>query len=319
MRRRHYRYVPCGELQGRPHIVVDGAPRPGTRCTLSHWPGTPTEPRLWADTSAEIVRNALSDARALPKGVDVVTIDHFDVDGAVSLALLVVERLNDVHGDLLVDVATVGDFDVVRSRAAAQVAFALDALPDAHAVLDAIGPVCAEPAAFASLWAPQLAAYDASVALVASPAVSLEEDRRRDLAVVRIEDGTDTAPAAWAGAPLHLAAVHSATPCLRVATIADGRVEVAYRYESWVRFTSRRPRSRVDLSALATRLSELEDDGGTWVFDGAGAITPALHRADAAPTTLDPDRVLSLVRAELDLLDAGPPAWDPYAVRGPSL
>lgn len=317
MRRRHYRYVPCGELRGRPHIVVDGAPRPGTRCTLSHWPGTPTEPRLWSDTSAEIVRNALSDGRALPKGVDVVTIDHFDVDGAVSLALLVVAGLNEVHGDLLVDVATVGDFDVVRSRPAAQVAFALDALPEAAAVLDVIGAVCAEPAAFASLWGPQLAAFDASVALVASPAVSLEEDPRRDLAVVRIGDGADTAPTAWAGAALHLAAVHSATPCLRVATVVGGRVELSYRYESWVRFTSRRPRPRVDLSALASRLSELEDDGGTWAFDGAGAITPALHRADGAPTTLDPDRVLSLVRAELDLLDDGVPAWDPYGAGGP--
>ena len=67
--------------------------------------------------------------------------------------------------------------------------------------------------------------------------------------------------AAWAGAPLHRAAVHSATPCLRVATVAGRRVELRYRYESWVRLEATRPRRRVDLGALAAELTGHEEHG----------------------------------------------------------
>jgi hypothetical protein len=105
------------------------------------------------------------------------------------------------------------------------------------------------------------------------------------------------------------------TPCLRVATIAAGRVEVRYRYESWVRLVSRRPRPRVDLAPVAAELTRAETAGARWVFDGAGAITGALHLADGPATTLDPQFVVDVVCGRLVVLDTGPPAWDPYAAR----
>jgi hypothetical protein len=117
----------------------------------------------------------------------------------------------------------------------------------------------------------------------------------------------------WGGAPLHRAAVHSNTDRLRVATIAASRFELRYRYESWVRLERRRPRPRVDLAAAAAELTRAEGAGGRWVFDGAGALTGALHLADGGASTLDPEDVLSLVCQRLAVLDAGPPAWDPYA------
>ncbi|MDR3648288.1 MAG: hypothetical protein P4L20_04270, partial [Acidimicrobiales bacterium] len=119
---------------------------------------------------------------------------------------------------------------------------------------------------------------------------------------------------AWGGAPLHPAAVHSSTDLLRVATIAGGRVEVRYRYESWVRLETRRPVPRVDLAGVATELSALEGTGARWVFDGAGALTGALHLADGGASTLDPEDVVELLCTRLESLDAGPPAWDPYGM-----
>lgn len=337
-RRPAFAYVPAARLAGRRHVIVDGAPRPGTVCTLSHWPRTPTPEVWWHDVSAGIVLRALAGGARVADGADAVSVDHYDADGVIALALLCVEGLAAEHGELLVAAARAGDFDVVTERHPAQVAFALDALSDVEAAAAALdvappkGPD-ADPTAWAAsqalsilpalaedphrhraLWAPEYGAFEASGAALAQGWATIEERPERDLAIVRVDVGhPDTSGAAWAGAPLHRAAVHSSTSCLRVATVAGGRVEVRYRYESWVRLEHRRPRPRVDLSAAAAELTRAETAGGRWVFDGAGAITGALHLADGPASTLDPEDVLDLVGRRLDQLDAGPPAWDPYA------
>lgn len=323
-RRGSFRYVPLGELDGAPHVVVDGAPRPGTVCTLSHWPGTPTPRSLWADTSAEIVLRARRHPKALPPGVELATVDHFDADGVIALALLVDDGLAERHAGTLAAAANAGDFDVVADRRAGLVAFAVAALGEhrsladaAAAVLDTLPGLVADPDGFEGLWGPEAEAFDVSSGLLAGGAVTIEERPEVDLAVVRVDaSAPELARAGWAGAVVHPAAVHSSTSCLRVVTVWGGRFELRYRYESWVRLTSRRPRPRVDLTALADRLSRLEADGGAWVFDGAGAITPALRRADGAPSGLEPEMFLEEVFKALSRLDAGAPAWDPYGEGG---
>lgn len=316
-----WRYVPIEELGDRPHVVVDGAARPATACTLSHWPRTPTPRRLWADTSAEIVLRARRRPQLLPAGVDLATVDHYDADGMVALGLLVAPDLAERHAAVLVEAARAGDFDVVRSRPGALVAFALEALRcadgtavSAQAALETIGELVARPEDFEELWGPEAAAYDAACALRQRHALRIEEHPALDLAVVRVDgEAADDGAAGWNGAAVHPAAVHSVTACLRIATIIGARFELRFRYETWVRLASRRPRLRVDLSALAEALTKAESDGGRWHFDGAGAITPRLHRSDGAESTLSPERWLSEVGASLAALDRCPPAWDPYA------
>ncbi len=332
-----WQYLPVTEIGARPHVVVDGAARPGTVGTLSHWPGTPTPRRLWADTSAEIVLRALRRPRLLPADVRLATVDHYDADGMIALGLLVVEGLAERHGPLMATAARAGDFDVIHSRPAALVAFALGALGpggaaasddqavtadgavdatalSARRALEVLPALADRPAAFEELWGPEAAAYDAACALLHGGVVVIEEDRARDLAVARIEEDAvgDTARG-WAGSIVHRAALHSATTCLRVAQVVGRRYRLHYRYESWVRLGRRRPRPRVDLTPLAAALTEAETDGGQWRFDGAGAITPHLGRVDGGPSTLSPDRWLAEVRSAFDTLDRLPPAWDPYA------
>ena len=333
-RPRRWQYVPAGALDGRPHVVVDGAPRPGTRCTLSHWPATPTPEALWADTSAGIVRRALAEPRWLPKGVELATVDHFDADGAIALGLLVVEGLADAHGARLERAAAAGDFDVVADRRDALVAFALAALgrPDtdggpgdsadrtalaARRSLEVLPRLAEDPDEFEDLWGKEAAAYDAALALAADGTLRVEEHPELDLAVARVDPtAAAAAGAGWGDAVVHPAAVHSATSCLRVATVAGPRLEVRFRYETWVRLASRRPRPRVDLHGLARTLTEAEADGGSWVFEGAGAITPALRRATGVGGGLDAERFLALLCSALERLDREAPAWDPYAPAG---
>ncbi|HXQ61846.1 MAG TPA: DUF6687 family protein [Acidimicrobiales bacterium] len=333
-----FRYLPAHHLAGRAHVIIDGASRPGTAYTLSHWPHTPTPRELDADLSTEIVRNALRHPERLPAQVDLVSIDHYDVDGVVALALAVVDGLESEYGPLLVGAARVGDFDVVTDRHAALIAFTLNALDDperstgpgasalsgprdplehcgarAAKAMGILFELAGDPERFEAWWREEWDAYDSSVRALADGRAAIEEDPALDLAVVRVDPGvTADGRAAWGSATLHRAAVHSATTCLRVATVAPGRMEFHYRYESWVRLTSRRPRRRVDLERLAHELTAAETAACRWAFDGAGSVSGSLHPIGDAASTIEPERFVELVRGELATLDDGPAAWDPY-------
>jgi hypothetical protein len=266
-----------------------------------------------------------------------VSIDHFDVDGVLAVALLVVEGLDDDHGPLLVEAARVGDFDVVSDRRAALIAFALNGLQrhvaaeyaeaaglrDGHVLacdgdatgraLEVIFDLAADPDRFEPWWHDEVCAYDASRQALAAGRITIEEVPDLDLAVVRADPGVDVTRTRWKSAPLHPAAVHSATTGLRVVTVAGGRVELRYRYESWVRLVSRRPRPRVDLDRLAGELTALETNGARWVFDGAGALRGALHLKEPdASSSIDTAHLIELMSRGLRSADQGPAAWDPY-------
>jgi hypothetical protein len=342
-RRTELRYVPAQLLAGHPHVLVDGAPRPGTACCLSHWPFTPTPAAVAADLSAEIALRALDTPDVLPSGVDVLSIDHYDEDGLIALAILDQPALLSPLAPLLVEAARVGDFGVVHSGSAAQVAFALATLadPDRSPIralrpprrpTDALGVcsvACVEaltllpdlarrPSAYRRLWHEELTAYDAARAALDTGIATVVEEPEHDLAVVQVDVSDPGAQRArWKGHPLHPAAVHSATACLRIATVAGRCFTFRYRYESWVRLTSCRPRPRVDLASVVERLDAEEGAAGRWAFDGASALTGALHLADSGVSTISPERFLEVLRTSLVLLDAAPPAWDPGAPLAP--
>jgi hypothetical protein len=332
------RYVPLGQLAGR-HVIVDGAPRPSTSFTLSHWPATPTPRALWHDLSAGIVLEALRRPELWPDGVEVASIDHYDTDGVIALALLCVQGLADTHAPILLEAARVGDFGVVRDRRAALVAFALAALGDPSrsgplganarpddapatdalsrattAALDVLPSLLADAERHEGLWGREAGAYDAARRALIEGWAWIEERAHHDLAVLHVDvSHPDTPRAGWNGAWLHPAAVHSATTCLRVLTVAGRRYELRYRYESWVRLASGHARRRVDLAPTAEALNARERDGARWVFDGAGAITGALRLSGDAKSSLEPQFVVDTTCQALEVLDAGPPAWDPYA------
>ena len=73
------RYVPYGELAGRPHVMVDGSAADGTTLVLSHWPGSPTPLELAADLSTEIALRYV-ERPDLHVAADVASNDHVDED-----------------------------------------------------------------------------------------------------------------------------------------------------------------------------------------------------------------------------------------------
>lgn len=330
--------------------MVDGAPRPATVVALSHWPKSPMPDRLRRDLSAEIALAAMETGYVdeVREKTSLATIDHFDEDGVIAIAFLVLPGIADSSAELLVEAARVGDFGVVRDRRSALVSFAVGAVGRGEAAPDAsrrptgagacakaagtalalLGGLVTEPARFEALWSAEAASYDASAALIrARRCVSVEEIPEHDLAIVRItrrgSEVDELEAARWSGRPLHPAAVNSVTDCMRVAVLEDHRYEVRYRYETWVRMTSVRLRPRVDLTGLASELSELErraasnptgsdQEPVTWCFDGANATRPTMRTARSRASGIRQDDFVQLLVSHLGRLDGGPPAWDPY-------
>jgi hypothetical protein len=170
----------------------------------------------------------------------------------------------------------------------------------------------ADPSAHRRLWEDEMTAFDASRRALDAGWAVIEERPEHDVAIVSVDVTHPDAPrATWRGRALHPAAVHTATSMLRVLTVADRHYELRYRYESWVRLVTHRPRPRVDLDGMANELSQRETAGATWLFDGVRALTGALHLEPGAESTLRPEDFIASASSWLARLDAEASALDP--------
>src|SRR5438034_4189978 len=93
-----------------PKLSVDGTV--GNAIHFSHWKGNETPASVKADTSTEIALNLVSarNRDQLTRGIDLVTNNHFDTDGVLSVwTVLSGERAMELH-DRLIAAAEAGDF-----------------------------------------------------------------------------------------------------------------------------------------------------------------------------------------------------------------
>lgn len=265
------RYVPYADLVGVPNVIVDGTTRKSTVLTLSHWPGSETPPDLLRDLSAEIV---LAYLRSPEHHVDVdaVSNDHFDLDGFMGVWAMVNPADALANAELVAEVARAGDFAKTTSRTAARVAFTLGALradEDANQTaefqrfLPIVGDVLADVGAFAARWRAEDESLDATERAFDEGRITIEEDEELDLAVVTIDAGANL----WGKhrfslmelAPCHPIAVHNRTDRFRVLYRHGDWVGLNHRFESWVQYQSRQVLPRVDLTALAAELTDVDD------------------------------------------------------------
>ncbi|MBS1998209.1 MAG: hypothetical protein JSS86_17920, partial [Cyanobacteria bacterium SZAS LIN-2] len=104
-------------------MIVDGRSNDTTVLALSHWPDSGTPEKYRADLSAQIVFNFLDDSVAAT--TDVVSNNHFDEDGLVSMFSVLYPKIACQYREILVDVARAGDFGKFSSRDAARISFVL--------------------------------------------------------------------------------------------------------------------------------------------------------------------------------------------------
>jgi hypothetical protein len=296
------------------NIVVDGSPNESSVLALSHWPGIPAPPGLARDLSAEMAF-AYLDAPARHEPADVVTNNHFDQDGLVSIYALVEPEIALAHRELLIGVAAAGDFATYRDRRAARASMVVSRLAEAETscsyseftnqlyeeLLPQLIGIVLDNDRHRDLWADEDAELSASEQALASGAVTIVERPELDLAVVTIADdqpsrsGHRFGGASFEG--LHPMALNNATGRFRLLVVHGRRYRYVDRYETWVQFQSRPVLPRIDMRPLAERLTALESAGVEWSGGDPGGLSPELtHDGES---TLDPATVLKSVTGHL--------------------
>ena len=313
----HMSFAPFHELDGRPHVVVDGPATEGTTLCLSHWPGTPALPAsLEDDLSAQMAFRYLAHPNVLHGDARLVSNNHFDQDGLVSLHALIEPESALTQQELLVDLAAAGDFGTYRYRDAARASMVVSACtepdrspfgplpPDypemtAHLyseLLPRVSDLVSRLEPFRDLWADEDAQLDASEAALGSGEVEIAEHPDVELAVVTVHGRHDWSGHRFGGrrwSGVHPMAVNNATDRVVVLLVMpDGAYRLTHRYETWVTYRSRSLPPRVDLSPLAEELSAHDDV--EWAADPIEDILPSMEPV-AGGSSLSPGTVVATV------------------------
>src|SRR5919205_2747097 len=112
-------------LENVPKLSVDGTV--DNSIHFSHWEGKATPAELKADTSTEIALNLVASPNraALTKDIELVTNNHFDTDGVLSVWTVLTGERALAHRDLLIAAAEAGDFSEYSSDDGVRVSIAI--------------------------------------------------------------------------------------------------------------------------------------------------------------------------------------------------
>src|SRR5689334_13355329 len=112
-------------LEKVPKLSVDGTV--GNSIHFSHWEGNSTPTEVKADTSTEIALNLVASPNraALTHGIQLVTNNHFDTDGALSCWTVLTGERGLRYRDLLISAAEAGDFSEYSSDDGVRVSIAI--------------------------------------------------------------------------------------------------------------------------------------------------------------------------------------------------
>ncbi|HJU56524.1 MAG TPA: DUF6687 family protein [Pyrinomonadaceae bacterium] len=276
---------------------------------FSHWEGNRTPTEVKADTSTEIALNLVGspERERLTEGVELVTNNHFDTDGVLSVwTVLVGERALNLR-EKLIAAAEAGDFSEYSSRDGVRASIVIqgsDAVipgedkgsPLARhlagapvtnearlydLVLPEVERVIARTDEYEFLWRDVWQRIEDALESFASGQSSVEEDETTGLSLVTLAPGLY-------GSHGFSPTRHNA-PFTAISANARGRLylialpmmngwgyRVDYPYYSWAETTVRPRVERRDFTELIERLNELERSGdadagsvrGHWTLDG---------------------------------------------------
>jgi uncharacterized protein DUF6687 len=320
-------------LGGAPLLSVDGTVDDALH--LSHWAGNTTPAELRADTSTEIALNfaAWPQRDEWTRGVEVVTNNHFDADGVLSVwAVLNGERALGLR-DELVSAAEAGDFSEFPSKNAVRVSVLLQGgdnpfVPGVNSpliehlaggervderrayelVMPEVEKVLTRTEEYEPLWREGWTWIEQTLDSFASGRSRVVEDAESRLSIVTLAQdfyGAGGFDPARHAAPYTAVAHNARGEVFLVATpLKEGwSYRIDYPYYSWAE-TYTRPRvARRDLSGLLERLNELEGrTEATWKPDRS-ELTSAVKFLDDAgvqiASRLEPDDVAAELRAVL--------------------
>jgi hypothetical protein len=316
-----------------PKLSVDGTV--DNAIHFSHWQGNETPASVKADTSTEIALNVVAapNRDELTQGIDLVTNNHFDTDGVLSVwAMLNGERALPLR-EKLIAAAEAGDFcefssvDAVRASIVIQgsdspidksgsplaLKFCGEDFVDEARSYDLVLPkveyVLTHTDLFESLWRDPWKRIEVALDSFAKGESRVGEDVPNKISLVTLAPevfgpaGFD--PAAHV-APFAAISHHANGNLFVIGTpLHDGwAYRVDYPYYSWAETIVRPSIPRPDLTAATNALNEMEkNEAGRWVIDSselASAIKFSDVNNQMAASQIAPDDVARMLTDSLD-------------------
>ena len=281
-----------------PKLSVDGTV--DNAIHFSHWKGNKTPASVKADTSTEIALNLVSapDREELTQGIDLVTNNHFDTDGVLSVwTVLTGERALELR-DRLIAAAEAGDFSELSTQAGVRASIVIQGSEspidedagsplarqlagepvsdDARAyelVLPHVEKVLTRTNDYASLWCDPWNRIATALDSFAKGRSRVDEDSEAKISLVtlapEIFSSSGFKPTRHC-APFTAISHHARGEVFLIATPFEGgwAYRIDYPYYSWAE-TIVRPRiERRDFSSLVAVLNEMEaNPAGSWRVD----------------------------------------------------
>jgi hypothetical protein len=315
-----------------PKLSVDGTV--DNAIHFSHWKGNQTPASVKADTSTEIALNvaAAADRDTLTRGIDLVTNNHFDTDGVLSVwTMLNGERALDLR-DRLIAAAEAGDFSEMSSADGVRASIVIqgsdsptdksgsplarqlagkDIDDEARAyelALPHVEDVIRDTDKYEPLWRDSWQRIERALDSFARGTSRVEETDDGKLSVVTLAPGIFS-PAgfnpAQHAAPFTAISYRARGELFLIATpMNDGwAYRIDYPYYSWAETVVRPGIERRDLSEAMSRLNALEGNASArWRVDSSELASAAKFLAGEgtlAASTLAPDSVATELRRAL--------------------
>jgi hypothetical protein len=320
------------DLADVPKLSVDGTV--GNAVHFSHWKGNETPASVKADTSTEISLNlvAAPDREELTRGIDLVTNNHFDTDGVLSVwTVLTGARALELR-EQLIAAAEAGDFselsteDGVRASIVIQgsdsptddsgspLAGQLAGAPvddDARAyalILPRVEHVLMNIDEYESLWRGAWDRIAAALDSFAKGASRVIEDSEAKLSIVTLAPEIFS-PAGFKptrhAAPFTAISNQAASEVFLIATPLDAgwAYRIDYPYYSWAETVVRPKIQRRNFSALMNQLNDLEKNSSArWKLDSSEMTSAAKcldENGKLAASSMQPDIVATHLRNTL--------------------
>ncbi len=277
-------FIPYSKIGKEPLVIVD-ALHPH-HLVFSHWKGANTHTEIAADSSGEIVLNAIS--QNFP-GWDCprISASHFDIDGFVGVFALCYPKLAMQYKALLTEMAQIGDFrhfkpNLAASRDALKACIWMnkleaikfyrpfenpneleDCVPKFNYFLASFPVVLNRLESVKEIWEEE---YEKVLQ-------SLEKINKRtsfpNLGLIHVQ--------AQEAIPYYALFSETEAFDLVYSSYPNQRYEVEYKYTSWIDLASRPSYPRIDLKPLAEKLNTIEKNGFTWSVDGITDTGPILR------------------------------------------
>src|SRR5579884_416332 len=309
-------------MKGVPKISVDGLDPQSHH--LSHWRGNQTPPPLKADTSTEIVLRYLAhpNQKQFFPQVSIITNNHFDTDGLLSVWTLLNPKKAEPMAGRLIAAAEAGDFSSFSSEEGVQMNLLIEALASADespihsqlltypgpkeaflykTILPMLPDLFRRKDEYRSLWRESYDSIIQSMELFEKGIIGVEEHEAESLSVIIDEQR-----------PALQAIDHHCQGNLFLVIEDREReeggfgYELEYRYYAWADTVTRPPIQPIPMDLLAEHLNRHEGPRqGKWMTGGyAGAsMTSALKFTDESGrrylSRLHPDQVIRMVLTHL--------------------